>query len=74
LNSKRDASVIRAIIDMAKSFDLETIAEGIETEAAYNYLRNEKCDEGQGYFFGKPMSAPQFELMLGIGNSARAIA
>ena len=74
LTSKRDASVIRAIIDMAKSFDLETIAEGIEGEAEYNYLRNEKCDEGQGYFFGKPMSAPQFELLLGIGNATRAIA
>jgi diguanylate cyclase (GGDEF)-like protein len=71
LTSKRDASVIRAIIDMAQSFDLETIAEGIETEAEYNYLRNEKCDEGQGYLFGKPMSAPQFELLLGIGNAAR---
>jgi len=74
LTSKRDASVIRAIIDMAKSFDLETIAEGIETEAQYNYLRNEKCDEGQGYLFGKPMSAPQFELMSGIGNAVKAIA
>jgi diguanylate cyclase (GGDEF)-like protein/PAS domain S-box-containing protein len=74
LTSKRDASVIRAIIDMAKSFDLETIAEGIETEAEYNYLRKEKCDEGQGYLFGKPMSAPQFELMLGIGGVAKAIA
>jgi diguanylate cyclase (GGDEF)-like protein/PAS domain S-box-containing protein len=74
LTSRRDASVIRAIIDMARNFDLETIAEGIETEAEYNYLRSEKCDEGQGYLFGKPMSAPQFELMLEIGNSAKAIA
>lgn len=74
LTSKRDASVIRAIIDMAKNFDLETIAEGIETEAEYNYLRKEKCNEGQGYLFGKPMSALQFELMLGIGKSARASA
>ena len=74
LTSKRDASVIRAILDMAKSFDLETIAEGIETEAEYNYLRNEKCDEGQGYLFGKPMPAPQFELLLGIRAAARAIA
>jgi len=74
LTSKRDASVIRAIIDMAKSFDLETIAEGIETEAEYNYLRKEKCDEGQGYLFGKPMSALQFELMVGIGTAAKAIA
>ncbi len=74
LTSKRDASVIRAIIDMAKSFELETIAEGIETEAEYNYLRKEKCDEGQGYLFGKPMSALQLELLLGIGKSARASA
>jgi EAL domain-containing protein (putative c-di-GMP-specific phosphodiesterase class I) len=74
LTCKRDASVIRAIIDMAKSFDLETIAEGIETEAVYDYLRNQKCDEGQGYLFGQPMSASQFESLLGIGKSARAIA
>lgn len=74
LTSKRDASVIHAIIDMAKSFDLETVAEGIETEAEYNCLRNEQCDEGQGYLFGKPMSATQFGLLLGIGNAARAIA
>lgn len=72
--SKRDASVIRAILDMARSFDLETIAEGIETEAIKNYLQVEMCDEGQGYLFGKPMSAHQFELHSGIGNAAKAIA
>lgn len=74
LTSKRDASVIRAILDMARNFDLETIAEGIETEAEYDCLRQEKCDEGQGYLFGKPMSAPQFELLLGIGGAAKALA
>lgn len=73
-NSKRDASVIRAILDMARSFDLETIAEGIETESVKNYLLQEMCNEGQGYLFGKPMSAHQFELHLGIGNKAQAIA
>ena len=72
--SKRDASVIRAILDMARSFDLETIAEGIETEAIKNYLRLEMCNEGQGYLFGRPMSAHQFEIHLGIGNAAKAIA
>jgi diguanylate cyclase (GGDEF)-like protein/PAS domain S-box-containing protein len=71
LTSTRDASVIRAILDMARSFNLESIAEGIETEAEYNYLRGENCDEGQGYLFGKPMSAPQFESMMGIGTAAR---
>ena len=74
LTSKRDVSVIRAIIDMARDFDLETIAEGIENKAEYKYLCNEKCDEGQGYLFGKPMSVSQFESMLGIGQAAKAIA
>ncbi|MEN0036881.1 MAG: EAL domain-containing protein [Cellvibrio sp.] len=69
LTSKRDASVVRAILDMARNFDLESIAEGIETEAEYKYLRLENCDEGQGYLFGKPMSAPQFELLLGIAGA-----
>ena len=70
LSSQRDASVIRAILDMARSFDLETIAEGIETEEANRYLTQENCDEGQGYLFGKPMPARQFELLFGIGSAA----
>jgi EAL domain-containing protein (putative c-di-GMP-specific phosphodiesterase class I) len=71
LSSQRDASVIRAILDMARSFDLETIAEGIETDEANRYLTQEFCDEGQGYLFGKPMPARQFELLFGIGSAAK---
>jgi diguanylate cyclase (GGDEF)-like protein len=74
VKSKRDASVVRAIIDMARSFDLETIAEGIETDAERNYLKLELCDEGQGYLFGKPMPAQQFEALLSIGSLVRSIA
>lgn len=74
LTSKRDASVIRAILDMARSFDLETIAEGIESTEENNYLALELCNEGQGYLFGKPMSARQFEMMFNIGHMNQAIA
>lgn len=74
LTSKRDASVVRAIIDMARSFDLQIIAEGIETEAEYNYLRSEQCNEAQGYLFGAPMPVSQFESLLGIDDSVTAIA
>jgi diguanylate cyclase (GGDEF)-like protein/PAS domain S-box-containing protein len=72
--SKRDASVIQAILNMARGFDLETIAEGIETDGVKNYLRKEMCNEGQGYLFGKPMPAFQFERLLGIGHLNKAIA
>ncbi len=69
LHSKRDASVIRAILDMARSFDLDTIAKGIETEEVKSYLQRERCNEGQGYLFGKPVPARQFESLLGINNA-----
>lgn len=70
LTSKRDASVVRAILDMANSFDLNIIAEGIETEEEKAYLIKERCEEGQGYLFGKPMPVAQFEQMFGIGQQS----
>lgn len=73
LQSKRDAAVVGAILDMAHSFNLETIAEGIEAEAIHNYLTKEGCTEGQGFLYSQPMSAMHFEKYLGV-SSARAIA
>lgn len=69
--SKRDSSVIRAILDMARSFDLETIAEGIETDAQYTLLRDFGCEEGQGYFFNRPISAQEFAETFGINIPIR---
>lgn len=66
LTSKRDAAVVGAIMDMARSFSLETIAEGIETNDLHNILLKNNCDEGQGYLYGKPMPVLQFEKLLGI--------
>lgn len=68
LETQQDLSVIRAILDMARSFDLETIAEGIETSAQRDRLRSERCTEGQGYLFAKPMPANQFEQSFAIGG------
>ena len=60
MTSKKDASVVRAILDIARAFDLETIAEGVEGEAEGDSLLRQGCQEGQGYLFGKPMLAPHF--------------
>jgi EAL domain-containing protein (putative c-di-GMP-specific phosphodiesterase class I) len=62
LTSQQDASVIRAVLDMARSFDLQTIAEGIETDMQHSDLLRQHCDEGQGYLFGRPMPARQFAV------------
>ncbi|SCM77632.1 putative signal transduction protein [uncultured Pleomorphomonas sp.] len=60
LVSEKDASVVRAILDIARAFDLETIAEGIEREPQRDGLLHQGCTEGQGYLIGKPMLAPHF--------------
>lgn len=44
---------------MAGSLGLTTIAEGVETETALALLRRFGCDEGQGYFFARPIPAAQ---------------
>ncbi len=74
LDSNRDATVIRAIVDVARSFDLNTIAEGIETDAQREWLLAEHCEEGQGYLFGRPLPAQQFAQAFGIETALRILA
>ena len=56
--------VIRTIILLARNLGIKVIAEGIETEAQRDELRDLGCDLGQGYFFARPMSADHFRLFL----------
>ncbi|ACE86075.1 putative bifunctional diguanylate cyclase/phosphodiesterase [Cellvibrio japonicus] len=64
--SERDTSVVRAILDISRSFGLETIAEGIEKDIQRKLLRDFGCEEGQGYLFGRPISAMEFAEVFGI--------
>ncbi len=59
-DSQGDESIIRAVIGMAKSMHLATIAEGVETPAQFEFLRREGCEQIQGYLFGKPMPSADF--------------
>jgi len=56
-----DKAIVSAIISMAKSLGLQTIAEGVETIAQLNYLREQQCGEIQGYYFSKPLPKEEFE-------------
>ena len=62
--NKGNASLVKAIIYLAKSFELEVIAEGVEDKAQINFLRQFGCDEVQGFYYGKPVTAAQFEAMF----------
>lgn len=60
----KDVSVVKAIIDMCHSLNMNLIAEGIETLEQIQCLREHQCDIVQGFFFGKPAPAAQFDQQL----------
>jgi diguanylate cyclase (GGDEF)-like protein len=59
-NDPDDAAIIRAIIQMARNLNLKTIAEGVEDASTLEQLRLFQCDEAQGYYFARPMTAQAF--------------
>lgn len=67
-----DAAIVRAIIQMARSLGLRTIAEGVETAEMLAPLRLFGCDEVQGYHFARPMAAQDFEAYLRGARAAPA--
>lgn len=59
--SKRDAAIVRSVIDLAHNFGLRVVAEGVETQEIVDVLTKLKCDVLQGYFFDKPLPLEEFE-------------
>jgi EAL domain-containing protein (putative c-di-GMP-specific phosphodiesterase class I) len=55
-----DATIVRTIIEMGRSLDLQVLAEGIETEEQRDFLLLSGCQFGQGRLFGEPVSAEDF--------------
>lgn len=64
-----DAAIAKAVIALAHSMKLKVIAEGVETAEQLEFLREQQCDQMQGYFLSRPVSATQLAQLL-IENRA----
>ena len=65
IDTSADAAAIAAtVIRLAQGLHLQVIAEGVETEEQLNFLVNQGCDAGQGYYFSRPLAADVVEQSL----------
>jgi diguanylate cyclase (GGDEF)-like protein len=71
---KESAHIVRAILEMCAGLKLKVVAEGIEEPAQLSSLKTFGCDAGQGYIFGKAMSASQTQSYLSDAGAQQAIA
>jgi EAL domain-containing protein (putative c-di-GMP-specific phosphodiesterase class I) len=71
-SNENDRAVAGAVISLGQKLNLRVIAEGVETDAQIAFLRDNNCDEMQGYLFSKPLPASDVEKLLKArsGNSA----
>jgi predicted signal transduction protein with EAL and GGDEF domain len=58
------AAIVLAILRMAQTLKLETIAEGVETAGQVEFLRDHGCDLIQGYYFSRPLPEPQLAQLV----------
>ena len=71
-NSGQDRAIVYAIVQIARSLDLVVTAEGIEDASVVQALVDMGCAQGQGYLFGRPQAAADFEQLLQLPDDPAA--
>ncbi|MEU7868016.1 bifunctional diguanylate cyclase/phosphodiesterase [Dactylosporangium sp. NPDC049140] len=64
--SPSDLAIVRTIVDMARNFGLDVVAEGVESELTLGLLEDMRCDMGQGFLFSRPLPYERFESWLQV--------
>ena len=60
MRDARTLTIVKAVIEMARSLGISVTAEGIETPAQQTWMQHLGCESAQGYLFARPMSAEDF--------------
>jgi diguanylate cyclase (GGDEF)-like protein len=68
--SKESAALIHTLVQLGKTLNIETLAEGIEDQAQLKTLQREHCDHGQGFLFSRPLDVDAVEQFLKANQSA----
>ncbi|MBU3127820.1 EAL domain-containing protein [Clostridium tagluense] len=63
-----DGTIAKTIINLSKNLEITVIAEGAETEEQIDFLRKNKCDQIQGYYYSPPVLPGEFEKLLKSGH------
>ncbi|BDC93409.1 EAL domain-containing protein [Treponema bryantii] len=66
--NERARQILKNVINLAKDIGMQTLTEGVETQEAYDFLRENGCEKLQGYLFSKPISREELEAKLDAGT------
>ena len=70
IKNEKTAALVRTMIQMGKSLNFKVVAEGIETSEQSDFLKENACEYGQGYYFSKPL-APQDIIPIVLTTNSR---
>jgi diguanylate cyclase (GGDEF)-like protein len=69
-----NGALVAAIVSMGHALGLEVTAEGVETESELSYLREQRCDRAQGWYFGRPVPSAELSVILDANDRRRIAA
>ena len=66
--NEKARQILKNVINLAKDLGMQTLTEGVETQEAYDFLRDNGCEKLQGYLFSKPIPKSEFEAKIDDGT------
>jgi EAL domain-containing protein (putative c-di-GMP-specific phosphodiesterase class I) len=72
--SASDATIVLSTIDLGRNLGLEVVAEGVESQEAWDALRQQGCTLAQGYFIGRPMPPDEVTALLESRSAGNVLA